>query len=167
MKKFVLMSFLSVFFLVACEYDAPLTPDHSIPIDLAVLGCWKIVPGENENDTTEIRIFPFSETEYSIHYSEDNDDLYFRAYAVNVGGIPAIQLEVIGTDEQATDPDDDDRYQVVAYKLVNGFLEIRTLNSDLVDAELPDSESLRAAFIEHKDNPELFNDPGKFRRIEY
>jgi len=35
----------------------------------------------------------------------------------------------------------------------------------LVGEELTGSESLRAAFIANKENPELFNDPGFFERV--
>jgi hypothetical protein len=30
----------------------------------------------------------------------------------------------------------------------------------------PDAEALKAAFIEHKENPGLWGDPGLFRRIK-
>ena len=152
--------------VTACEYNVPLTTDHNIPVDHAVLGYWKIIPAENEDDDTEVRIYQFSDTEYVVHYHEDTGDLYFRAYAINIGGVPAVQLELIGNDEKPVGSNEEDRYQVISYNMVNGLLEIRTLNSELVDDELPDSESLRKAFIEQKNNPELFNDPGKFKRIQ-
>ena len=167
MKKLALILFLSIFFLNACEFRSPLTTVHSIPIDQAVLGPWKIIPQGNDDDSAELRIYEFSDTEYSIHYSENGGDLYFRAYAIDVGGITSVQLELIGTDKESVRSNDDydDRYHVAAYKMVGELLEIRTLNSDLINADLADSESLRKEFIKHKDNPELFNDPGKFKRI--
>jgi len=166
MKNTIFGSILGLFLLTACEYNVPLSTDHNIPIDSTVLGSWKVASIENKDEDTEIRIHKFSDTEYAIHYLEDGGNLYFRAYAINVGGVSAVQIELIGNGKEAISSDEDDRYQVASYKLVDGLLHIGVLNSDLVDDELPDSESLRKAFIEHKDNPELFNDPGIFRRIK-
>jgi hypothetical protein len=166
MKSTLLGTFLGLLLLAACEYNVPLTTDHNVSIDPAVLGSWKIASIENKDDDTEIRIHQFSDTEYAVHYLEDGGNLYFRAYAINVGGVSAIQLELIGSGEKSVGRDEDDRYHVASYKIVDDLLHIGTLNSDLVDDELPDSESLRSAFIKHKDNPELFNDPGVFRRVK-
>jgi hypothetical protein len=176
MKNIYLALFAGFFSLASCVYDVPLSTDHSIPIDASILGSWKLIPETNQVDEAVdgkptdskdgVRIYPFSDTEYSVHYYEDNNDFYFRAYRINVGGVSAVQLVLIGTNEEAVTDDEDDRYVVASYKIVEGLLEIRTLNTELVKDDLPDSESLKKAFIEHKDNPELFNDPGLFRRVQ-
>lgn len=166
MKNTILVSLLGLLLLTACEYDVPLATEHNIQIDDAVLGTWKITSIENKDDDTEIRIHKFSNTEYAVHYLEDGGNLYFRAYAINVAGISAVQLELIGSGEEAIGSNEDDRYHVASYKIVDGLLHIGVLNSKLVDDELSDSESLRKAFVKHKDNPELFNDPGVFRKIK-
>lgn len=164
--KTVWVFVVSVLLLAACEYKAPLTTEHRIPIDPQVLGLWQIIPEENENDDTFIRIFKFSDTEYTLQYHEHGGDFYFRAYAINIGGVSAVQLELVGTDDGPVKANEDDRYHVVAYHLENQILKISSLNSELVDDELPDSESLRKAFIQHKENPGLFNDPGVFKRMK-
>ena len=163
--KAIWVFILGVLLLAACEYKAPLTREHGITVDPSILGLWQIIPAENESDDTYIRIFRFSDTEYSLQYHEHGGDFYFRAYAINIGGVSAVQLELIGTDDGPVDADEDDRYHVVSYQLENQLLKISSLNSELVDDELPDSKSLRKAFIQHKDNPGLFNDPGVFKRI--
>ena len=163
--KTIWVSVLSVLLLAACEYKAPITTEHKIPIDPLVLGAWKIVPAENQDNNSSVLIFRFSDTEYSVHYHESSGDLYFRAYGINIDGVGAAQLELIGSDDGPVDEDEQDRYQVVSYELENDLLKISTLNSEWVDDELPDSESLRKAFIEHKENPGLFNDPGFFKRV--
>ena len=162
MRRTVWTLFLGVLLLAACVYEAPLVVDHSIPIDQTILGTWEVI--SEEGDDEQLRILRFSETEYLVTDSGDGDELYFRAYAIEVGGISAVQLEFLGDDKRPVRGDN--RYLVATYKMVDGSLEIRTLNTELVSDELTDSESLRAAFMEHKDNPELFNDPGLFRRIE-
>ena len=75
-----------------------------------------------------------------------------------------VQVQLIG----ATSGDikkEDRGYHVISYKPLNGELEIRTLNTDLVDKNLQDSASLRQAFLKHKDNKDLFTNPGKFRKV--
>jgi hypothetical protein len=152
--------------LAACQYDAPLTTAHDIPVDPSILGSWVIVPSDNDDPETRLQIHRFSDTEYAVHYHESNTDLYFRAYAINIAGVSAVQLELIGSEEGAVGSAAEDRYMVASYRLVDGQMEVRTLNTELVDDELKDSASLREAFIAHKDNPELFNDPGLFKRTE-
>ncbi len=152
---------LGAFFLAACVYEVPFTTQHNIPIDQAVLGTWEIV--SEEGSVEQLRILRFSDTEYLVSDVNGDDELYFRAYAIEVGGVSAVQLEFLGDDKRPVRGDD--RYLVATYSFVDGLLEVRTLNSDLVDDELTDSESLRAAFIKHKENPELFNDPGLFKRV--
>jgi len=48
----------------------------------------------------------------------------------------------------------------------NGELEIKTLNTDLVDKDLKDTASIKQAFLKNKDNKDLFRNPGKFRRVK-
>ena len=166
MKDISLVALICVFLAAACQYDAPLTTAHDIPIDPAILGTWVIVPSENDDPATLVRIHRFSDTEYAIHYQESELGLYFRAYAINIAGVAAMQLELIGSDESAVGSDAEDRYVVARYSMVNGQLEVSTLNTDLVSDKLADPESLREAFIANKNNPDLFNDPGLFKRLE-
>jgi len=166
LKNTVLVLLSCLFVLGACEYNAPLTTEHSIPIDHTILGAWKITSINIKEDEALVRIFKFSDTEYAIHYQEDGGNLYFRAYPINIGEVPAVQLELIGNGGGQIASDENDRYHVASYKLVDDLLMISLLNSELISDELPDSTSLREAFIQNKDNPDLFNDPGIFRRIE-
>jgi hypothetical protein len=165
MKSQILLFLLGVSLLAACVYDVPFTTDHVISIDEAILGVWESVPPENE-DPVQTRIFRYSETEYLVHYLEDDWDIYFRAYPINIGGVSAIQLEVLGDKDEAVEKDAAERYMIATYRLQDNKLEVRTLNSDLVSPDVKDSELLRAAFLEHQENPELFNDPGLFKRAE-
>ena len=161
MKKLIVLVLNALFLLSACVYEAPLSTQHTIPIDQAVVGTWEIVSDEGSDD--QLRILRFSDTEYLVSDTTGDDELYFRAYAIELEGISMVQLEFLGDDKRPVRGAN--RYLVATYRFVDGLLEVRTLNSDLVADELTDSESLRAAFIAHKENPELFNDPGLFKRI--
>lgn len=165
MRKLAWPALLGVLLAGACVYDVPVTTDHAIPIDEAILGAWVSVP-EGNDDPVQTRILRFSETEYVVHYLEDDWELYFRAYPIKVGGVAAVQLEVLGDEDEVVEPDASERYTVAAYRLLNGKLEVRTLNSELISADIADGESLRAAILEHEGHPGLFNEPGLFQRVE-
>ena len=164
MKKLVLLFLLGIPLLVACVFDVPVTTDHVIAIDEAILGPWASVP-EGEDDPVQIRILRFSDTEYLLHYFEDDWQLYFRAYPVKIGATPAVQLEVLGDDNKALTEDAKERFTVATYRMVDGKLEVRTLNTELFDTGISDSDSLKAEILKKEDHPELFNDPGFFKRV--
>lgn len=154
--------------LTACEYEAPLTTEHSIPIDPALLGIWGNVPESGEKpDEWRILILEYSPTEYLIYYPAGENGIYFRAYPIKVGDLACVQLKTIGSAEgPAGKEDEEDLFQVAAYTLNEGMLEVRLLNSDLVDNDLKTQEALRSAFIENTGRPDLFDNPGRFRKKE-
>jgi hypothetical protein len=148
-------------------YQVPLTEEHNILIDQSILGLWEEVPhGDKPPDPDErMLILKYTDTEYLVHYPAGKDGMYFRGYPIKVEGVSCVQVQLIG----AADGDikkEDRKYHVISYKLSNGELEIRTLNTDLVDKNLQDSAGLRQAFLKYKDNKALFTNPGKFRRVK-
>jgi len=54
----------------------------------------------------------------------------------------------------------------VSYELKKGILEIKTLNTDLVDVGLKTTEALAQTFLNHKDDKNLFSDPVRFKQIK-
>lgn len=163
MKLSTLVTALAALVIGACEYDVPITTDHDIPINRSFLGTWEAVPQEDD-DKIRMQVLEFSDTEYLVHYFEGDESLYFRAYQIKIENTHAIQLELIGDDKESIDHDKNDRFMVASVRLLEGKLEVRTLNTELVSAQLADSQSLKDAFIANIKNPELFNDPGFFRR---
>jgi len=159
----------ALFLLSSCDFKVPLTSKHSIGIDQAVLGSWELIAEKGQeadpSGTVTIKVYQFSETEYLIHYFEAGSSYYFRGYPINIEGVEAVQLDLLGSDEELVAKDDEDRFHVASYEWLNGQLVIRTLNSEVVDDDISDSESLRKAFLANKDNPDLFQDPGVFKRL--
>jgi len=157
---------LALLLLVGCLYDAPLTTEHRIAIDPAVLGLWEATgpDGTAPEARDRIMILQFSDTEYLIHYIATADARYYRGYPVQVGGLTCVQLQVIGTPEgmpgSGTKP-----FVPVSYGIADGQLEVRVPNTDLIDVNLHGSAALRQAFLAHKDDPRLFRDPVRFRRL--
>jgi hypothetical protein len=109
-------------------------------------------------------ILKYSDTEYLIHYIASADARYYRGYPIEIGGVACVQLQVIGTPkgmpDKGTKP-----FIPVSYSLIEGQLEVRLPNTDLIDTDLQDSAALRQAFLAHKDEPQLFRDPVRFRRL--
>ncbi|MES9902475.1 MAG: hypothetical protein ABW168_07310 [Sedimenticola sp.] len=160
---------ITVLFLAGCTYEKPLVKEHAIPVDSSVLGLWEPQPDGGEELGTEERmiILKFSDTEYLIHYPPGgNDETYYRGYPIKIGGIPCVQLQVIGTEDGMPKKDVKALFAVMSYELKKDILEIRTLNNDLVDDDLKTTEALVHSFLNHKDNKELFTNPVRFRQLK-
>jgi len=170
MKSVFISVFLSALFLfvTSCRYEAPLMHEHTIPVDASVLGCWQpVADGSHSPDSNEhMLVLQYSETEYLIHYSAKEEPMYFRGYPISIGGVACVQLQLIGIDNAPVDRRANERFHVVSYALDNGDLVIRTLNADVVDDSLKDTESLVKAFLKHTGDAKLFTDPCRFRKVK-
>ena len=166
MKRFFLVTVLVMLAFVGCRYERPLTGEQSLPVDPAVLGVWEPFPGEGEERVEDERmvILAYTDTDYLIHYPAKNDEMYYRGYPIEVGGVSCVQVQVIGTDKGPLERDQRKRFHVVSYDLSDGVLEVRTLNTDLVKEGLKTPESLREAFLRHKEDEDLFVHPARFRK---
>jgi len=151
---------------VGCEYKAPITEEHGIKIDSAVLGVWEEIPADGGADKpNKMLVLEYSDTEYVVCCPAGvKDSLYFKAYPAEVGGVTFIQTKWIGTDKGGV-ADQPKRYHAASYRIADGVLEYKLLNTALVDKELGDTAALKKAFLKHKDSPELFTKPVRLRRI--
>ena len=169
MRCVAVLLIVTVLFLAGCKYESPLTKEHAIPVDSSVLGLWEPQPDEKEESAADERmmILKYSGTEYLIHYPPGgNDEAYYRGYPIKIGGISCVQLQVIGTEAGMPKREVKDLFHVVSYVLKKGILEIRTLNTDLVDNDLKTTEALVQAFLNHKDNKDLFTNSVRFKQIK-
>ena len=168
MKKFALLAVFVLLFFVGCKYEAPLTKEHSVAIDPSVLGLWELIPdqGGKQDPHERVMVLRYSGTEYLIQYPIGKNGMYFRGYPIKIDDIPCVQIQLIGTEEGSLAKDNKELFQVVSYQLSHGELIIQTLNTDLVEDDLKSSEALKKAFLKHKDDKDLFRDPGRFRKIE-
>lgn len=167
MKYVSLLTVVLVFVLAGCEYQAPLAEKGNIPVDESILGLWEQVPEKNKAADPEERmlVLKYTETEYLVHYPTGKNGMYFRGYPLMIDGMTYMQIQLIGTKNGDVEKKDR-RFHVVSYALSDSLLEIRTLNSWLVDKNLKDSARLMEAFLKNKDNKDLFKDPGKFRKAQ-
>lgn len=168
MKHAGVLLILIVLPLVGCEYESPLNKEHNIPIDSTVLGLWGKIPNEGKEPKQDerIMILKYSTTEYLINYPVGKNGWYFRGYAIEIGGVSCVQLQVIGTEHGPPDEDEKELFGVISYQLTDNELEIKILSTDLVDDDLKTTKGLMQAFLKHKDHKDLFTNPGVFRRIK-
>lgn len=164
---FSVLLIMAALFLAGCEYEAPLTEEHSIAVDPAVLGLWEPAPDEGDDpaEDEQLMVLKYSDTEYLIHYPVGKDGTYYRGYPIRIGGILCVQLRIIGTEDGPSEKDEKRLFHVASYQWIDDKLEIKVLNTDLVSDDLKTTEELREAFLNNKENKELFVDPGLFRKI--
>lgn len=148
-------------FISGCIYKVPFVSEHTIPIDPAVLGLWEI--NESGEKPEQMLVLKYSDTEYLVQYPVSPHGMYFRAYPVKIGDVAAVQIQWIGAADGEV-VNDEEKYQLLVYTRINGDLEIRTLNNDLVDKSLTTSDALCQAFLKNTGNPDLFRDPGLFKK---
>jgi len=166
MKRTGLLLIALLLLIAGCEYQSPLTEEHGIPVDPAVLGVWEEVPDKTDPATSPDRmlVLKFSDTEYLIEYPTGTKALYFRGYPVRIADIDCVQVQLIGTADGAA-VKASNTYHVVTYAMGEGELEMKLLNTKLVSGDLNDSAALRQAFMGNKGNKDLFRNPGRFRKI--
>jgi len=167
MRKHGLVLVFILIILTACEYDAPLVGDASLPIDQALLGTWEFISEGSAGQESSERVLIRQESVnlYAIEYGGNESIIYFKGWLAELEGIHFIQLEVTGSNEGPVGEDDHDLFSVISYTLNNGEYVVRSLNTDLVDDSLADTAALQAAFIANRDDPDLFNNPGQLRKL--
>lgn len=167
MKIVHMVMVVAIAFLAGCQYEAPLTTEHNIPVDASLLGNWALLPDQGVTPSTHERIIALrsSETEYLFHYLVGDSGVYFRGYAIKIDDVDCLQLQVLGSEEGPVGKKDKDLFQVVSYRISDNEVELRILNADLVSKDLRETESLRSAFLQHKEDKELFINPGRFRKV--
>ena len=116
---------IAALLITGCEYESPLTKEHNIAVDSAVLGLWEAIPdkGEEPKQNERMMILKYSGTEYLIHYPVGKDGVYFRGYPIKIGGVSCVQLQAIGTDDGPPEKDEKDLFHVVSHRLAGAELE--------------------------------------------
>jgi len=158
-----MMSLVAILLLCSCVYEVTLVEQAVIPVDPALTGIWQETTEEGTAEDPDDRmvLLPFSKTEYVAILSPGHDALYFRAYPICVEGLELLQLEWI-----QANPDGHERYLVCRYAVQDGVLTVETLNDDVISDDIKDSAALREALLANRDNPDLFDSPDRYRKLE-
>ena len=167
MRNLTLFSamFFTFVFLCGCEYSVP-AGKPGLSLDNALMGIWEKIPdNEKDKDKIKILVLKYSDTEYLAVYSNDTDTLYFRGYPVKIGDMNAVQIQWVGTNKGPLE-DKDRKYHIISANLKDNILEIKILNNSLISKDIKSQEELKNKILQNKNNPELFRDPGLFRKVK-
>ncbi len=156
---------VSVLFLNSCVFEAPFESEAKMPVDAKLLGRWEEVKDKTEGDPDRMLVLQNSANEYVVQYPVGEKAMFFRAYGVELEGEKYIQIQLTGTAEGAAKPEDR-KYHLLKISLDGDSLEMRTINAALLGKDIKESAAMKAAFKAHKDDPNLFEEPGKFKRIK-
>lgn len=167
MRKHAWITVFVFLMLIACDYDAPLVGEASLPIDQALLGTWELIPEDRSGQESFLHIVIRQESAnvYDLKYEDDDATIYAKGWLAELEKIRFMQVEVTGDEEDPIDVEYTDIFSVYSYALDNGELVVKSLNIELVNEYLADSAALQAAFVAHMDDPGLFREPERFRKL--
>lgn len=161
----ILMAFCLL--AAACQYSVPLSTEHNVAIDSALLGNWAMQPEIDDPRASldSMTVMRFSTSEYLLRYVSEGSELLFRAYLINPGGEQLLQLELLEDSDGPVSHDENaNLFMVARYALDGEVLTVGTMNVALVSDEIDNTEALLKAYLEHKDDPELFMDQARFKK---
>lgn len=158
-KAAAILLVLLAMITAGCDYDAPLAEKQGLPLDPSLFGVWE---GGSGNDKEIWTISRYSPSEYSFSLAGGTTnigDITVRGYPIRVAGVYCVQLVITAKNPYAV------KYAVISYERSGDDLMVRTLNSGVINKDLKSTAELRRAFSENRNNQNLFNAPGRLRRV--
>lgn len=163
--KLLLAAAASLIILSSCVFESPFEAEAKIAVETKLLGKWDAVSGNADGRHDRMLVLQHSANEYLVEYPVGEKAMVFRAYAVEMAGGKYIQIQLIGTADGPVKPEDR-KYHLLKIRVDGDALEMSTLNPEVFGKPAGDSARMKAVFAEHKDDPKLFGEPVKFRRIK-
>lgn len=149
--------------LSACDFTVPLANKPEMTIDHSLVGLWQRTSERGE--VQKLLILPLNEREYLISFPANNEKaLYARAWSYHFAGHQFVQLRWIGT-RAGTVPDNARVYQLATYQRHGDILDVRMLNTDLIDNDISSTGELRRSIRKHRNDPNLFRQTLRFHRL--
>ena len=168
MKRFLIPLAIMAFLASGCVHHVPVTTEHSLPLDWELLGLWEA--RSRRGHRRPVRR-PDAHPEMvrdriprPIPAGEKGD--FYRAYPVEVAGRVFLQAQSLGSPWGDVHEGDRVVYPLLSYRIVEGILMISTLNIEVVDEHIADSDALRAAIEANINRQDLFGAPTHYRRAE-
>ncbi len=163
--KLLLTAAASLIFLNACVFESPFEAEAKIAVETKLLGKWDEVSGDADGRHDRMLVLQHSANEYLVEYPLGEKAMVFRAHAVDLAGGKYIQVQLIGTADGPVKPEDR-KYHLLKIHVDGDALEMRTIDPEVLGKPAGDFARMKATFAEHKDDPKLFGEPVKFRRIK-
>ena len=121
---------------------------------MSLLGIWKYVPKNNDEEEVAMLIYEGNDREYTITYLEGKDAMVFRGYLVDVKGVKILNVQWL-TRPKSDEPE----YIFYRYTIKDSKLYAQPMNTDVISTEIDSQEDLIRRVIENIKNPLLFNTP--------
>lgn len=163
--KTLLTAVASLLFLNSCVFDSPFEAEAKIPVDGKLLGRWEEVADKADEKANQMLIIQHSPNEYVVEYPVGAEAMYFRAFGIELSGGKYIQIQLIGSADKPVKAEDR-KYHLLKVSEGEDAMEMRTIDPEVLGREDGTTEQLKAAFATHKDDPKLFAEPAKFRRVK-
>ncbi len=163
--KMLIAAVIPLLLLNSCVFEAPFEATAKIPADPKLAGRWEEVRDRTEDSPDRMLVLQHSPNEYVVEYPVGEKAMFLRAYAVDLEGARHMQIQLIGTADGPCKAEDR-KYHLLKVAVDGDMLVMRTLNPDVIGKDAKDTAQLRAAFAQHKDDPKLFNEAVKFKRIK-
>lgn len=163
--KLLLTAAAALIFLNSCVFESPFEADAKIAAEAKLLGKWDDVSDSADGRHDRMLVLQHSANEYLVEYPLGEKAMVFRAYAVEMAGGKYVQVQLIGTADGPVKPEDR-KYHLLKIRVDEDALEMSTVNPEVFGKPAGDSARMKATFEKHKDDPKLFGEPVKFRRIK-
>jgi hypothetical protein len=163
--KTSLTAVVSLLFLNSCVFESPFETEAKIAVETKLLGRWEELPDKPDEKANQMLVIQHSANEYVVEYPVGNEAMFFRAFAVELSGGNYIQIQLIGSADKPVEIADR-KYHLLKVSASGDSLEMRTIDENVLGKDLTTTAQMKAAIAEHKDDPKLFADPGKFRRVK-
>ncbi|MEO5716805.1 MAG: hypothetical protein ABIT37_25220 [Luteolibacter sp.] len=164
--KILLTAAASLLFLNSCVFESPFEADAKFPVDPGLLGRWEEIQETPGTDQNRMLVLQNTPNDYVVEYPVGEKAMFFRAYAVELSGAKYMQIQLIGSHDDGDFKPEDRKYHLLKVLATADGLEMSTINPDVLGKDLGDPARMKTAFAAHKDDPGLFEKPGKFRRIK-
>jgi len=163
--KSLLTAVVSLICLNSCVFEAPFEAEAKIAAEPKLLGRWEQVSNKTAGEPDRMLVLQHSANEYIVEYPVGDQAMFFRAYAVELEGSRYIQIQLTGTAEGPAKPVDR-KYHLLKGSVDGDSLEMRTIDPEVLGKDLRDSTQMKASFAKLKDDPKLFDEAVKFRRLK-
>ena len=163
--KTMLTAIVSLLLLNSCVFESPFESESKSPVDGKLLGRWEEVSDKADDKANKMLVLQHSANEYVVEYPVGAEAMYFRAFAIELSGGKYIQIQLIGSADKPLKAEDR-KYHLLKVSAVDDAMEMRTIDPEVLGREGGTTEQLKAAFAAHKDDPKLFAEPARFRRMK-
>ena len=163
--KTLLTAALSLFLLNSCVFESPFESVAKFPTEPGLLGRWEQIQETPDGSPERMLVLQNSPNDYVVQYPVGEKAMFFRAFTVELEGAKYVQIQLIGNQEDSVKPEDR-KFHLLKVTTSADELEMSTIDADVLGKDLGDSAKMKAAFTAHKDDKNLFEKPGKFRRVK-